>query len=175
MKGKKGRSPKPDEEILKEAENERKKKRRNTNFVQFYKDAFRKRLMPKAQGSARLWLLLAEHIDPGVGAVVVQQQLLAELLQVDVRTIRRWEKELEDDDGLVKIPVAGRLCAYALNPQEVWRGYDTAKPYAAFLTKTLVRKTEEIERRLTMMLKKQNEPIKPDPNLLILDGQGIIF
>ncbi|MGG7300037.1 repA, partial [Escherichia coli] len=51
----------------------------------------------------------------------------------------------------VKIPVAGRVCAYALNPHEVWKGYDNNKPTAAFFTKTLVSKDGEIKRRIMAM------------------------
>ena len=49
------------------------------------------------------------------------------------------------------VNVTGRVCAYALNPHEVWKGYDNAKPYAAFLTKTLVNKDGEIQRRIMAM------------------------
>jgi hypothetical protein len=58
-------------------------------------------------------------------------------------------------DALVKIPVTGRVCAYALNPHEVWKGYDNAKPYAAFITKTLLNKDGEIQRRIMAMFKRQ--------------------
>ena len=52
---------------------------------------------------------------------------------------------------LVKIPVAGKVCAYALNPNEVWKGYDNNKEYAAFITKTLVNKDGDIKRRIMNM------------------------
>ena len=44
---------------------------------------------------------------------------------------------------------------YALNPHEVWKGYDNAKPYAAFITKTLLNKDGEIQRRIMAMFKRQ--------------------
>ena len=28
---------------------------------------------------------------------------------------------------MVRIPVAGKVCAYALDPHEVWKGYNTSK------------------------------------------------
>ena len=46
---------------------------------------------------------------------------------------------------LVRIPVAGKVCAYALDPHEVWKGYNTSKDYSAFVTKTLVNKDGEIK------------------------------
>ena len=94
---------------------------------------------------------LAQHIDGSCGAVVADQTFLAEQFNVTTRTIRNWVKYLEEMHALVKIPVTGRVCAYALNPHEVWKGYDNAKPYAAFLTKTLVNKDGEIQRRIMAM------------------------
>ena len=79
------------------------------------------------------------------------KHFFAEQFNVTTRTIRNWVKYLEEMHALVKIPVTGRVCAYALNPHEVWKGYDNAKPYAAFLTKTLVNKDGEIQRRIMAM------------------------
>ncbi|MWT90848.1 helix-turn-helix domain-containing protein, partial [Escherichia coli] len=64
------------------------------------------------------------------------------------RTIRNWVSFLEENNCLVKIPIAGKICAYALDPAEVWKGYNTSTPYAAFVTKTLVNSEGVIKRRL---------------------------
>nr|AYU70435.1 helix-turn-helix domain-containing protein [Escherichia coli] len=45
-------------------------------------------------------------------------------------TIKRWLNYLESKNALVRIPVAGKVCAYALDPHEVWKGYNTSKNYA---------------------------------------------
>nr|MDL5982903.1 hypothetical protein [Escherichia coli] len=37
----------------------------------------------------------------------------------------------ESKNALVRIPVAGKVCAYALDPHEVWKGYNTTKNHAA--------------------------------------------
>ena len=55
------------------------------------------------------------------------------------------------EGALVRIPVAGKVCAYALDPHEVWKGYNTSKDYSAFVTKTLVNKDGEIKRRIMAM------------------------
>ncbi|MBE3060499.1 helix-turn-helix domain-containing protein, partial [Klebsiella pneumoniae] len=39
----------------------------------------------------------------------------------------------------------------ALDPHEVWKGYNTSKNYAAFVTKTLVNKDGDIQRRIMAM------------------------
>ena len=96
-------------------------------------------------------------MDPGCGAVVCDQQFLADQFEVSTRTIRNRLKYLEKQNALIRIPVAGRVCAYALDPYEVWKGYDNAKDYAAFMTKTLVNKTGNIQRRIMSMFKPEDE------------------
>ncbi|EOO3594625.1 helix-turn-helix domain-containing protein [Escherichia coli] len=124
--------------------------RRNTNFTQTYPKGWERirNLIQANPGAARLYSVLSEHIDGNCGAVVADQQFLADQLSVTTRTIRNWVNFLEENKCLVRIPVAGKLCAYALNPTEVWKGYNTSKPYAAFLTKTLVNSEGVIKRRL---------------------------
>ena len=75
--------------------------------------------------------------------MVCDQQFLANQMGVSTRTIRRWLDYLEEKGALVRIPVAGKVCAYALDPHEVWKGYNTSKDYSAFVTKTLVNKDGE--------------------------------
>ena len=77
--------------------------------------------------------------------------VLANQMGVSTRTIRRWLDYLEEKGALVRIPVAGKVCAYALDPHEVWKGYNTSKDYSAFVTKTLVNKDGEIKRRIMAM------------------------
>ena len=36
-------------------------------------------------------------------------------MKVSTRTIRRWLDYLENKEALVRIPVAGKVCAYALD------------------------------------------------------------
>ncbi|MFU8351573.1 DeoR family transcriptional regulator, partial [Klebsiella quasipneumoniae] len=69
-----------------------------------------------------LYSFFAEHIDPTCGAVVCDQQFLANQMGVSTLTIRRLLDYLEEKGALVRIPVAGKVCAYALDPHEVWKG-----------------------------------------------------
>ena len=108
-------------------------------------------------GAAGLYAFFAEHIDPSCGAVVCDQQFLADQFEVSTRTIRNRLKYLETNKAIIKIPVAGRVCAYALDPLEVWKGYDTTKEYAAFMTKTLVNKDGDIKRRIMSMFKESEK------------------
>ena len=104
------------------------------------------------------------------GAVVCDQQFLADHLEVSTRTIRNWLKYLETERALVRIPVAGRVCAYALDPHEVWKGYDNAKEYAAFVTKTLVNKDGDIKRRIMSMFSPEERPDDRDTDTLDMFG-----
>ena len=70
------------------------------------------------RGSRALYSMLAENIDGSCGAVVADQTHLASLLGVGRQTISRYVKWLEEQGVLVKIPVAGKVCAM-LNPHEV--------------------------------------------------------
>ena len=66
---------------------------------------------------------------------------------VNRSTIIRWLNYLESKNALVRIPVAGKVCAYALDPHEVWKGYNTSKDYSAFVTKTLVNNDGDIKKK----------------------------
>ncbi|WP_419199594.1 hypothetical protein, partial [Mycobacterium tuberculosis] len=138
-------------------------------FTQVYSRGWRRvrELATGNSGAAGLYALFAEHIDPTCGAVICDQQFLADHMKVTTRTIRSWLAYLEENRALVRIPVAGRVCAYALDPHEVWKGYDNAKEYAAFVTKTLVNKDGDIRRRIMSMFSPEERPNDDrDPNTL---------
>jgi 5'-deoxynucleotidase YfbR-like HD superfamily hydrolase len=146
-----------EEDAKKEAEAE--EARKNKNFTQVYPNGWKRILeLSKTNSSAAgLYAFFAQHIDPSCGAIACDQQFLADQFKVNTRTIRRWLDFLEEQNALVRIPVAGKICAYALDPYEVWKGYDTQKEYAAFITKTLVNKDGEIKRRLMAMFSNKQQ------------------
>ncbi|CAI3957764.1 helix-turn-helix domain-containing protein [Commensalibacter papalotli (ex Botero et al. 2024)] len=137
---------------------------KNSGFTQVYSKGWKRirELSIKNSGATGLYAFFAENIDPACGAVVCDQQFLADQMQVSRMTISRWLKFLEDEHAVLRIPIAGRVCAYALDPYEVWKGYDTAKSYASFITKTLVNKDGEIKRRLQSMFSKQDKNNQSD-------------
>ena len=140
------------EKLNKESESDPKN---NGPFTQVYQKGWERirELSKDKQGvvAIPLYSFLAEHRDPSCGAVVADQQFLADKLGVSRSTIKRWLNYLESKNALVRIPVAGKVCAYALDPHEVWKGYNTSKNYAAFVTKTLVNKDGDIQRRIMAM------------------------
>jgi len=131
---------------------------KNKGFTQVYSKGWKRvrELSVGNSGAAGLYAMFAEHIDPTCGAVICDQQFLANQMQVTTRTIRRWLDYLEEERALVRIPIAGRVCAYALDPHEVWKGYNNTKEYAAFITKTLVNKDNNIKRRIVSMFGHKN-------------------
>lgn len=162
---------KEDAEHLHELEEARK----NKGFTQTYPRGW-KRIRELARGNpgaVGLYSFFAEHIDPSCGAVVCDQQFLADQMEVSTRTIRRWLDYLEDESALIRIPVAGRVCAYALDPHEVWKGYNTSKEYAAFVTKTLVNKDGEIQRRIMAMFSTQAVPKSEASTAEMLEEQRL--
>ena len=146
-------------EERKREENKSEENKKNKDFVQFYSCGFEriKSLIEAKQPTAlKLYIFLAEHIEPGTGALVASQQLLAEELKVSVRTIKTVSKYLEDIGAIIRIRLgAGTVYAYCLDPNEVWKSWDTSKKYASFNTKTLARQKDNgnIKRRLKVMLK----------------------
>mgnify|MGYP001324421654 CR=1 FL=1 len=140
---------------------EQEEARKNRDFTQVYAKGWRRIMdMSKVKGSngaIGLYAWFAQHIDPSCGAVICDQQFIADEFEVTTRTIRNWLSFLEERNAIIKIPVSGRVCAYALDPHEVWKGYNTSKNYAAFTSKTLVNKDEAIERRIQMMMSAKRE------------------
>jgi len=128
----------------------------NSDFTQVYNAGWKRisDLILDNPGAARLYAFLAKHIDPSCGAVVASQELLAKELQCTSRSIRSYSKYLEDEGALVRIKIAGTVYAYALNPREVWKSWDTRKEYAAFNTKTLAntKMNNDVKRRLMIMV-----------------------
>jgi len=143
------------DESAKKATREHEEAKKNSRFTQVSPKGWERvrELLTDKQGVAalRLYSFLAEHIDSSCGAVVADQQFLADKMGVNRSTIIRWLNYLESKNALVRIPVAGKVCAYALDPHEVWKGYNSSKDYAAFVTKTLVNNDGEIQRKIMAM------------------------
>ncbi len=133
-------------------------KRQNRDFVQVYGKGWKRlqSLIVANPGAARIYAFLAQHISGDSGAVVVSQEVMADELDVHVKTIKRHTKALEDAGALVRIRVGGGVYAYALDPTEVWKSWDGKKELAAFNTKTLVRKSDrengQVRRQLRVMM-----------------------
>ena len=123
--------------------------RKNRDFTQVYPKGWKRiiDLSKVNRGAASLYIFFAQHIDAASGAVVCDQQFLADQFGVNRSTISRWLSYLESVGAIIRVPVAGRVCAYALDPYEVWKGYNVGKDYAVFNTKTLVSSATEIARK----------------------------
>ena len=91
-----------DLERAKEAQ-ERREDQKNSKFTQVSPKGWERirELSKDKQGVAAiaLYSFLAEHIDPTCGAVVAEQQFLADKLNVSRSTIKRWLNYLETKNG----------------------------------------------------------------------------
>ena len=151
-----------DKKVADEAE------RPNSDFTQVYAKGWARLrdLLITNPTTARLYMFLAENMDQSVGAVCVSQEVMAEELGVTVITIRRLTKVLEQKNAIVRIKVGTGVYAYALDPTEVWKSWNTAKKTAAFVTKTLVKKADrsngDVRRRLQVMFKESAAALKTD-------------
>lgn len=142
--------------------------RKNKGFAQVYPKGWRRLrwLMQEKPTAARLYSWIAEHMDPDGGALVVSQTVMAEAMGISEITVRRLTKWLEDKNVMVRVRVGSGVYAYALDPDEVWKAWDTQKDYAVFRTKTLVKKKDsynrKVERRIKVMMKEAaGEPELP--------------
>lgn len=148
-------------EDKKKAEEEEKKKK-NLGFTQMYAKGFKRLqdLISKKPTAAKLWLLIAEKMD-GYGGLVASQDTLAEYLGMSARTIRRLTQELEDEHALFRIRVGNGVYCYALDPEEVWKAWNTSKKTAVFNTRTLVSKKDRennmIDKRLAFFMKEKTK------------------
>src|SRR5213078_809879 len=156
------------DEEKKQEEAKQYKERKNHGFTQTYPLGW-KRIAELAKGNPQalqLYIFLANHLDPTCGAIVASQKFLAEQLGVTTRTIIRWSQFLEENNALVRIPVAGKVYAYALDPEEVWKGYNSSKGYAAFNSKTLANYDGDVKRRIMSMFegnKKSRKSERQEP------------
>ena len=142
--------------------------RKNRDFVQVYPKGWKRLrwLIQTNPTAAKLYSWIAEHMDPDGGALVVSQVVMAEALGVSEITVRRLTKWLEEHHVMVRVRVGSGVYAYALDPEEVWRAWDTTKEHAVFRTKTLVKKKDrhnaQVARRIRMMIKEAaGEPELP--------------
>ena len=131
--------------------------RKNRDFAQVYPRGWQRirELADVSPQCVKLYALLAEHSGNN-GAVVVSQTQLAAMLGVTDRTVRTLSKQLEDSGAVARIKVGTGTYAYALDPREVWRSWETTKAGAAFNTRTLVDRNaaREGHARLHTMLEK---------------------
>lgn len=140
----------------------------NRGFVQVYPKGWRRlqKLIQEYPAGARVFAFLAENISGTEGAVVVSQEFLAETLSISDRTVRRITQRLESEGAIVRIRVAGSVYAYCLDPEEVWRSWDDKKPYAAFTTRTLVKKSDRenghVKRNLKVMVGEPELPFSAE-------------
>lgn len=116
--------------------------KKNGNFTQVYPLGWAviDYLMKENSQAGRLYAYFAKNIEPTDGTVLVSQDVLAQELDCTTRTIRKYIKYLEDLGVLFKLRVQGSVYIYALNPEEVWKSWNSKKQYALFNTRVIIDK-----------------------------------
>lgn len=135
-------------------EKAQKARRENRDFTQVYPAGWARirELLKQDPNAANLYAFFAEQMGPD-GTLCASRGTIAEALGIGQRTVSRHVKTLEKNGAIVVLKV-GTANVYCLNPAEVWKSFDNAKPYAAFRTHTLVGKSENpfVKRRLATLL-----------------------
>ena len=117
--------------------------KKNDKFVQFYEDKLKDirahtLLNPKA---VVLFLYLAEHMGPD-NIVIIPQSILEEELNISRSTLHRATAYLVDNN-LVVIVKFGNCNGYAMNPEYVWKSFNTPEKYMLFTNvKAMASKSE---------------------------------
>lgn len=101
--------------------------------------SFLRRDVPPSAGA--LWCFLSENCERSTNALVAPQEVLADALKVDVRTIRRATAKLVELGAVVVFKVGTANC-YALNPREVMRRREDHGRYWAFDARALIGRAE---------------------------------
>lgn len=161
-----------------ERQREAEQRHKNLDFVQVYPEGWErlKTLIVAYPLAARVYAFFAQHIEPGTGAVVVGQEIIAEEMGITTRSVRRVIKYLEENSAIVKIKLHGTLHAYAVNEKEVWKSWNDKKRYSAFNTKTLARSCDngDVKRKLEVMLKGTKKEMSEQEKLEAM-GQKRLF
>lgn len=152
-----------------EAISDEERRRMNRDFVQVYPKGWaRMRELlreTKSQAPLLLYTFIAENIDADGGVLVADQETICEAIGVSRTTLWRAIAFLEERNALLRIVVGGSVSAYALDPTEIWKSWDSSKEQAVFMTRTMVRKSaqpEQIKRRMQVMMKERmGEPELP--------------
>lgn len=129
-------------------------RRENRQFTQVYAEGWNRlqKLIRDEPQAARLYAFFAQEMGPDA-TLCASRATLAEALNINERTVSRHVKTLEKLNAIIILKL-GTANVYCLNPEEVWKSFDNAKPYAAFRTKTLVGKSENpyVKKRLATLL-----------------------
>ena len=128
---------------------------KNNNFVQIYHPGFDllRKLIKKSPNAACLYLVIAEWMEAYCGALPADLPSLAHEIGVSTRSVDTYLKLLEDENALIRVPFSGCHKAYALNPDHVWKSYDSRKKHSIFVRKTIAGTCGFVRKKLMVLFK----------------------
>jgi len=139
---------------IREFENERQKefeeaeqeaKRKNSNFVQFYKSQIKhlRKLVNEDPVASEIFMFLVEHMGR-TNAVICSYRVLEEALDYSRSTIYRGVRTLKDK-RFIKLVKVGNATVFHINAQLAWSSWSTGKKYAALNGQILIAESEQDE------------------------------
>lgn len=148
-----------------DAENDERKK--NDKFVQLYERKMKeiRDHTAKNHNAVILFLFLAEFMGAD-NIVIVPQQVLIDELKFSRSTLYRSSKYLEEQN-LVVVVKFGNCNGYAMNPEYVWKSFNTPEKFALFSNvKAMASKSENeaMKKKLSHVFgRKKGLKAKPEP------------
>ena len=126
-------------------EKEKEELKKNKGFVQMYERniVYIRELIRENPLSAEIFLFLSEKMNTK-NALVCPTQVLCEVFNKSRATIDRATKILRDH-GYIFLTKAGQTSVYHLNPELVWKAWDSDKKYCEFQGNILISKSENQE------------------------------
>lgn len=108
--------------------------KKNNKFTQLYDEGIEMLdyIIDENPKAARLYMYFMKHMDKKFATVIISQRLLAKHLGCSRKTIIRYCKFLADCYAIVQIKVEGTLSIYCLNPNQVWKSWNSNKNYSPF-------------------------------------------
>ena len=127
----------------------------NKNFVQFYEKnlATIRVLISKNPFACEVFLFLIEKMN-NKNAIICPNKVLCETFNKSKKSVERAISHLKNN-GYLHVTKAGQTNVYHMNPEIVWKAWDTNKKYCEFEGQILIAKSDNKSPKI----KKKNYPI----------------
>lgn len=118
------------------------KSRKNSNFIQVYRDNMPELrwLMGKSGIASKLLFFILEHMD-NKNALACSYVVFEDYLEVSKDTIRRALKILREN-GFIDVLKMGTSNVYIVNTEIAWTSFENQKQYAKFEGNMLISRKE---------------------------------
>lgn len=132
----------------------------NKNFIQFYEKNLSniRVLVSKNPFACEIFLFLVEKMN-NKNAIICPNKVLCETFNKSKKTVERAISHLKTH-GYLHVTKAGQANVFHMNPEIVWKAWDTNKKYCEFEGQILIAKSDN----QVQQIKKKNYPIISNNN-----------